>query len=53
MGNAERFENGNTLISWRAVNPNITEVTPQGEVVFQMSMPRGLFTYRAFKEMSI
>lgn len=50
MGNAQRLENGNTLISWGATNPNITEVTPSEEIVFEMSFARGMYTYRAFRE---
>lgn len=50
MGNAQRLDNGNTLISWGATNPNITEVTYSGEVVFEMSLARGMYTYRAFRD---
>lgn len=49
MGNAERLENGNTLICWGAINPNITEVNPSGEIVFEMTFPRGIYTYRVFR----
>jgi hypothetical protein len=50
MGNAERLKNGNTLICWGSTNPNVTEVNPEGEIVFEMLLPRGMFTYRAFKD---
>lgn len=50
MGNAERLSNGNTLICWGAINPNVTEVTPNGDIVFEMSLPRGFYTYRAFRD---
>jgi hypothetical protein len=50
MGNAQRLDNGNTLISWGATNPNITEIKPNGEIVFEMSMVRGMYTYRAFRD---
>lgn len=40
-GDVQRFDNGNTLINWgRAVAdgaPIVTEVTPAGEIVFEMS----------------
>ncbi|MHC4097871.1 MAG: aryl-sulfate sulfotransferase, partial [Planctomycetota bacterium] len=40
-GDVQRFDNGNTLINWgpatRAGAPIVTEVTPAGEVVFEMS----------------
>lgn len=50
MGNAERLKNGNTLICWGATNPNVTEVNPQGEIVFEMLLTRGIYSYRAFKD---
>ena len=50
MGFAQRLENGNTLISWGATNPSVTEVTPSGEIALEMSLPQGVFTYRAFKD---
>ena len=40
-GDVQRFDNGNTLINWGPATskgaPIITEVTPAGEVVFEMS----------------
>lgn len=50
MGNAERLKNGNTLICWGSTNPNVTEVNPQGEIVFEMLLTRGTYTYRAFRD---
>ncbi|MCI0449550.1 MAG: aryl-sulfate sulfotransferase [Chlorobi bacterium] len=50
MGFAQRLSNGNTLISWGAANPTITEVTPDGKIALEMSLPQGIFTYRAFKD---
>jgi len=49
MGNVQRLENGNTLICWGSANPNITEVTPDGAIALEMTLPQGLYTYRAFK----
>jgi len=49
MGFAQRLENGNTLISWGSANPTLTEVTPSGEIVLELSLPDGIYSYRAFK----
>ena len=49
MGFAQRLDNGNTLISWGSSFPTLTEVTSAGEIALEMSLPQGLFTYRAFK----
>jgi hypothetical protein len=49
MGFAQRLDNGNTLISWGATNPTITEVTPEGQIALELSLPAGVFSYRAFK----
>jgi hypothetical protein len=48
MGNAQRLPNGNTLIGWGAY-PLVTEVRPDGGVAFEMQLPPGVFTYRAFR----
>jgi len=50
MGFAQRLSNGNTFISWGAANPTITEVTPDGKIALEMTLPPGIFTYRAFKD---
>jgi hypothetical protein len=49
MGYVERMENGNTLIGWGAGNPTITEVTPAGTKVFEMTFDPGVYSYRAFR----
>ncbi|MDQ3194251.1 MAG: aryl-sulfate sulfotransferase [Bacteroidota bacterium] len=49
MGSAQRLPGGNTLICWGSANPNITEVTPQGTKALEMTLPQGIYTYRAFK----
>jgi len=49
MGFAQRLENGNTLISWGAVNPTLTEVKPDGSKALEMNLPTGVFSYRVFK----
>ncbi len=50
MGYAERLDNGNTIIGWGAGTPSVTEVTPSGEIVFEMSLPAGQVSYRAFRD---
>lgn len=50
MGYAERLSNGNTLISWGAGSPAITEVDAQGNKVFELSLPQGVVSYRALKD---
>jgi hypothetical protein len=49
MGYVQRLDNGNTLISWGGANPTVTEVTPDGTVVFEATYPAGVYTYRAYK----
>ncbi len=49
MGYVQRLPDGNTLISWGATNPTVTEVTPGGVKVFEMSLDTNVFTYRAFR----
>lgn len=49
FGYVQRLKNGNTFISWGAATPSISEVTPAGEKVFEMTLPDGIYTYRAFK----
>ncbi len=49
MGYAQRLANGNTLIGWGQARPSVTEVTPSGTVVFEMSLPVGIYSYRVYK----
>lgn len=50
MGNAQRLPNGNTLINWvYAQNPKAMEVTPTGDVVYEMNFVDGYDTYRSFR----
>jgi hypothetical protein len=50
MGSAERLANDNTLIGWGQLHaPAITEVTPDGDRVFTLSMPPGQLVYRAYQ----
>ncbi len=49
-GNVQRLTNGNTFIGFGFLNaPNAMEVTPSGEKVFQLSLPKGTFNYRSFR----
>jgi hypothetical protein len=49
MGSVQRLANGNTVIGWGAVTPSATEVTPDGKTVFEVSLPDGIFSYRALR----
>jgi hypothetical protein len=47
MGSVQRLPNGNTLIDWAdAPFPKATEVTPEGEVVYEMNFKDELPVYR-------
>ncbi|MBS1493906.1 MAG: aryl-sulfate sulfotransferase [Bacteroidetes bacterium] len=50
MGYAERLPNGNTIIGWGMGSPSVTEVDPNGEKVFEMTLPDGQVSYRALKD---
>lgn len=50
MGNHQTLPNGNSLINWAVGSrPKATEVTPDGEVVFEMNFVDRYDTYRAFR----
>jgi len=51
MGNAQRLSNGNTHVNWSYGNnyPIATEVTPEGEKVFEMWVERSSRSYRTFR----
>lgn len=57
MGNTERLSDGNTFISWGAPfvgkgysYNNMTEVSPDGKVLFDLSFDQPYVSYRAFHE---
>jgi hypothetical protein len=49
MGFVQRMENGNTLIGWGAGNPTVTEVSPDGTKLYEMTFDEGVYSYRAFR----
>jgi hypothetical protein len=49
MGNVERLASGNTLIGWGANSLTATEVRPNGETAFELSMGKGTTSYRVLK----
>ncbi len=50
MGNHQKLPNGNSFINWAVGNrPKATEVTPNGEVVYEMNFSEGYHTYRTFR----
>jgi len=54
-GSVERLPNGNTLIGWGTSNflgvgdVALTEVRPDNSTALEMSLPKGLFSYRALR----
>lgn len=49
MGSVQRLNNGNTLIGWGSAATTLTEVTPGGDVVYELTLPSGQMSYRAFR----
>ncbi len=50
MGNHQRLPNGNSLINWAVTSrPKATEVTPNGEVVYEMNWASPDECYRTFR----
>lgn len=52
MGSVQRLDNGNTLIGWGVATPdgaNVTEVTSDGDIVFELTLPLELISYRAYR----
>ena len=47
-GYVQRLDDGNTLICWGAANPNVSLVAPDGSKIFDLTMPNGIWTYRAY-----
>lgn len=50
MGSVQRLSNGNTLIGWASNNlPKVTEVTPDGEVVYEGDYTTTETSYRSHR----
>lgn len=50
MGNAQRLENGNTLINYSNVSlPKVCEVSPDGEIVYKADLNLSTHVYRTFR----
>jgi len=52
MGSVQRLANGNTLIGWGSAppsGPSVTEITPDGEIAFALSLPPTQMSYRAYR----
>lgn len=49
MGNAQRLPNGNTMIGWGTTVPTLTEVTPDGQKAFELTMDLVHQSYRAYR----
>jgi hypothetical protein len=50
MGSAQRLSNGNTLIGWGSATTTLTEVTPEGNIAYELSLPSNQTSYRAFRD---
>lgn len=50
MGSVQRLSNGNTLIGWGSASTTLTEVKPNGTVAYELSLPSGQTSYRAFRD---
>jgi hypothetical protein len=49
MGNVQRLSNGNTLIGWGSALISLTEVTSAGSIMYELSLPATMSSYRAFR----
>jgi len=50
MGNVQRLPNGNTLINWALGSmPKVTEVTTEGEIVYEINFSEQSESYRSFR----
>ena len=48
MAYADRLADGKTVIGWGATNPTVTMIDSSKTVLFEMSFPAGVFSYRAY-----
>jgi hypothetical protein len=49
MGNAQRLDDGNTVIGWGSANPTMSEVRPDGTKTFELTFAPAVVSYRAFR----
>jgi hypothetical protein len=50
MGSMQRRENGSTMIGWGwHSKPNLTDLHPDGSKAFELHLPQGMWSYRAFR----
>jgi hypothetical protein len=49
MGYVQRLNNGNAFIGWGTSNPTLTEVRPDGSKALELTLPSGIYSYRAFR----
>ncbi|HET7497742.1 MAG TPA: aryl-sulfate sulfotransferase, partial [Candidatus Eisenbacteria bacterium] len=49
MGSVQRLPDGHTVIGWGTASPALTEVTAEGAEVFELTLPAGIYSYRAFR----
>ncbi len=53
MGSVQRLSNGNTLIGWGSAgmngDPSVVEVHPDKSIAFELTLPKGETSYRAFR----
>jgi hypothetical protein len=50
MGSHQQLPNGNSLINWAVTGrPKATEVTPDGEIVYEMDFQESYHAYRTFR----
>lgn len=50
MGYVQRLPDGNTVIGWGSANPTMTEVDPNGNIVYELAFPVGIVSYRAYRQ---
>lgn len=49
MGYVQRLDNGNSVIGWGFANPTVSEVTSSGSIVYELTLPVGMYSYRSFR----
>ncbi|MEM8534299.1 MAG: arylsulfotransferase family protein, partial [Chloroflexota bacterium] len=49
MGSHQRLPNGNSLIGWGTAETTLTEVTPAGDIAFELAFDPPYVSYRVFR----